>query len=31
MFGALMAKGKGGWDHSALFTLIEDGSGYQAR
>jgi 2-hydroxy-3-oxopropionate reductase len=24
MFLALMAKGRGGWDHSALLTLIED-------
>jgi 2-hydroxy-3-oxopropionate reductase len=24
MFGALMAKGWGGWDHSAMLTLIED-------
>ena len=24
MFGALEAKGKGAWDHSALLTLIED-------
>jgi 2-hydroxy-3-oxopropionate reductase len=27
MFGALMAKGRGGWDHSALITLIEEWSG----
>jgi hypothetical protein len=27
MFGALVAKGKGGWDHSALITLIEEWSG----
>jgi 2-hydroxy-3-oxopropionate reductase len=27
MFGALMAKGRGGWDHSALTTLIEEWSG----
>ncbi len=27
MFGALMAKGRGDWDHSALITLIEDLSG----
>ena len=26
MFGVLVAKGRGGWDHSALLTLIEDGS-----
>ncbi len=24
MFEALMARGRGGWDHSALLTLIED-------
>ncbi len=24
MFGVLSAKGRGGWDHSALLTLIED-------
>jgi 2-hydroxy-3-oxopropionate reductase len=27
MFGALMSKGRGGWDHSALVTLIEEWSG----
>ena len=27
MFGALIAKGRGGWDHSALITLIEEWSG----
>ena len=27
MFGALVAKGRGGWDHSALVTLIEEWSG----
>jgi 2-hydroxy-3-oxopropionate reductase len=27
MFGVLEAKGRGGWDHSALLTLIEEGSG----
>jgi 2-hydroxy-3-oxopropionate reductase len=27
MFGTLVAKGKGSWDHSALLTLIEEGSG----
>jgi 2-hydroxy-3-oxopropionate reductase len=27
MFGALVAKGKGDWDHSALITLIEEWSG----
>jgi 2-hydroxy-3-oxopropionate reductase len=26
MFGILEAKGRGGWDHSALLTLIEEGS-----
>jgi 2-hydroxy-3-oxopropionate reductase len=26
MFGALVAKGRSGWDHSALLTLIEEGS-----
>ncbi len=30
MFGALKAKGRGGWDHSALITLIEDWSGHEA-
>ncbi len=24
MFGAMMAKGQDGWDHSALLTLIEN-------
>jgi len=24
MFGALIARGRGGWDHSALVTLVED-------
>ena len=24
MFGALVAKGRGGWDHSALLRIIED-------
>ena len=24
MFEALMVRGRGGWDHSALLTLIED-------
>ncbi len=28
MFGALVAKGRGGWDHSALMTLIEEWSGH---
>ncbi|MGB3681800.1 MAG: 2-hydroxy-3-oxopropionate reductase [Rubrobacteraceae bacterium] len=27
MFGSLMAKGRGDWDHSALITLIQDWSG----
>lgn len=27
MFGALIAKGRGGWDHSALITLIEEWAG----
>ena len=31
MFGALVAKGRGGWDHSALLTLIEEGAGEEAR
>jgi 2-hydroxy-3-oxopropionate reductase len=26
MFGALIAKGRGGWDHSALVTLVEEWS-----
>jgi hypothetical protein len=26
MFGALAARGRGGWDHSALVTLVEDWS-----
>ena len=26
MFGVLEAKGKGDWDHSALLTLLEEGS-----
>jgi len=29
MFGALMARGRGGWDHSALITLLEDLSGHR--
>ena len=24
MFEALMAKGRGGWDHSSLLALVED-------
>jgi len=31
MFETLEAKGRGGWDHSALITLIEEGSGERAR
>jgi 2-hydroxy-3-oxopropionate reductase len=31
MFGVLEAKGRGGWDHSALLTLLEEGSGDGAR
>lgn len=27
MFGALMAKGRSGWDHSALVTLVEEWAG----
>ena len=27
MFGALVAKGRAGWDHSALITLVEEWSG----
>ena len=27
MFGVLEANGKGGWDHSALLTIIDEGSG----
>ena len=27
MFGELKARGRGGWDHSALLTLIEERSG----
>jgi len=27
MFGALIAKGRSGWDHSALITLVEEWSG----
>src|SRR5829696_2498775 len=27
MFGVLEARGKGGWDHSALLTIIDEGSG----
>jgi 2-hydroxy-3-oxopropionate reductase len=26
MFGMLMAKGRGGWDHSALISLVEEWS-----
>ena len=31
MFGALMAKGRGGWDHSALLTLIEEWARHEIR
>jgi 2-hydroxy-3-oxopropionate reductase len=31
IFGALVTKGRGGWDHSALITLIEEWSGDEAR
>jgi 2-hydroxy-3-oxopropionate reductase len=31
LFGALVAKGRGGWDHSSLITLIEESSGAGAR
>lgn len=31
MFGALVAQGYGGWDHSALVTLVEDWSGQGVR
>jgi len=31
MFGVLDAKGRGDWDHSALLTLLEEGSGDGAR
>ena len=31
MFGALMAKGRSGWDHSALLTLIEEWAGQETR
>src|SRR5918993_270939 len=31
MFGVLEAKGMGGWDHSALLTLLEERSGDGAR
>lgn len=30
MLGALVAQGRGDWDHSALITLIEDWSGQEA-
>jgi 2-hydroxy-3-oxopropionate reductase len=30
MFGVLEAKRKGDWDHSALLTLVEEGSGIRA-
>ena len=31
MFEALMAKGRSGWDHSSLLTLIEEWGGYGPR
>ena len=31
MFGVLEAKGRGGWDHSALLTLLEERSGDRTR
>jgi 2-hydroxy-3-oxopropionate reductase len=31
MFGVLVAQGRGGWDHSALVTLVEDWSRQDAR
>lgn len=31
MFGALMAGGRGDWDHSALITLIEDWAGREMK
>lgn len=31
MFGALVARGRGGWDHSALVTLVEDWSRQDAQ
>ena len=31
MFAALVAKGRSDWDHSALLTLIEEGSVEGAR
>jgi 2-hydroxy-3-oxopropionate reductase len=31
MFGVLEAKERGDWDHSALLTLLEEGSGDGAR
>jgi len=30
MFGALSARGRGGWDHSALITVLEDWAGQEA-
>ena len=29
MFGTLMAKGREGWDHSALLTLVEGWAGHE--
>ncbi len=31
LYGALLAAGRGGWDHSAVITVIEDLAGVQAR
>src|SRR5215204_4093067 len=30
MFGALSTRGRGGWDHSALITVLEDWAGQEA-
>jgi 2-hydroxy-3-oxopropionate reductase len=30
MFGTLMARGLGGWDHSALITMLESWAGQEA-
>jgi 3-hydroxyisobutyrate dehydrogenase-like beta-hydroxyacid dehydrogenase len=30
MFGALTARGRGGWDHSALITVLEGWAGQEA-
>ena len=29
MFGVLVAKGRGGWDHSALLTLLEEAAQHE--